>query len=268
MDFTPHTAKNGMDRFWDKRLVKVMMPAFFAQATWFVIVSCVEFVKSRNISTNYLLLFSNLICVNSENDIDPSIWYMSFLLFCYICFYLVFALIKNRRVAVVVLCTFWIAAMPIMVLMWPCCFYCVFAFPVGVLLAIEAERISIVVSTKILKIILILLFFSITIWYYFNFRQNRIVDNIVSILFAFGIMLLTSLVKCNKSKKLSFIGKHSFSIYLFQGKIIFGWFPYSNYASKTRLAVFLILSAVNICIAVLFDLLIPKIVKKIMADTY
>lgn len=78
-------------------------------------------------------------------------------------------------------------------------------------------------------------------------------DNIVSNLVAFDFIILISLVNVKKLKPLTFIGVHSFSLYLLQGKVIFGIVPYHNYSDNVRLIAFLILFALNLFLAVVFD---------------
>lgn len=245
-------SKNGLKNYWDNKFLKIFFPVIVAQLVWFLIYNIVTLILAKNVEIKWINVFGDLVCVNPLNGIDGSIWYMSFLLFCYICFYCIFGSIKNTKVAMIVFSALWIVLMPIMSKVWIFGFYCVSAFAVGVWVAFLFTQKSFNANTWV-RIIMSILFVAVGVGYYFVFRQNRIVDNIASDIIAFALISLIGLVNVEKCRVLKFIGEHSFSMYIFQGKIMFGWFPYQNYSATIRLVAFIVLFFVNILIAVLFD---------------
>lgn len=259
-------SQNGLKAFWDKRFVKILLPTFFAQALWFFGISFIQFLIYRGLSLEYSSIFSDLIATSAVNSIDGSIWYMSYLFFCYLCFYLFFAFFKSPKVAIITFSIVWIPLMPLSALIWDCSFYCVAAFAIGIWLAYLPGSKAIGKTDKRLRIGLLILFTTIGVYYYTVFRQSKVFDNIASIAVAFAIILLVSFLPNKRFKVLNFFGKHSFSIYLFQGKVIFGWFPYTNYSDTIKLIAFILLFILDIIVAVLFDMLIESVIKRISAN--
>ena len=49
------------------------------------------------------------------------------------------------------------------------------------------------------------------------------------------------------------LGEYSFPMYLLQGKVIFGIFPYQNYSESLRLLVFVALFIVNLICSIVFS---------------
>lgn len=254
--------KNGMRNFWDNKFLKIFFPVIVAQLGWFLIYNVIKSIFEKGVEIRWSTVFADIVCVSPLNGIDGSIWYMSFLLFCYICFYCIFGFIKNTKVAMVVFSVLWIVLMPILIIVWMYGFYCVSAFAVGVWMAFFSNKKSFNVNIYV-RIIASILFIAIGVGYYFVFRQSRIVDNIASDIIALAYIALIGFVNIEKSKVLNFIGKHSFSIYIFQGKIMFGWFPYENYSDSIKLLAYIVLFIVNILVAVAFDWVIKRITDRI-----
>lgn len=151
---------------------------------------------------------------------------------------------------------------------WEYNFYCVSSFLVGVWLSYIMNNLNFMdrinmLMIKISKCIYIIMSIIIVRGYYlhyFNFRENMFWDNVISNMLAVMFIVVCSMLPCKKIKILRFIGEYSFLIYLFQGKIIWGWFPYLNYSDNMRLFIFLVLFVVNIMTAVFVDKLLKKYV--------
>lgn len=255
-------SSNGLKNFWDNKFIKIFLPAILAQIVWLPIFNVLNSIFGRDIKINWSTLFGDLVCVNPLNALDGSIWYMSYLLFCYIFFYCIFGFIKKPKVAMAVFSVLWIVLLPIMLKIWLYNYYCITAFAVGVWMAAFSNRKSITENTCV-RVIAAILCVAIGVGYYFVFRQNIFVDNIASVITAFAFILLIGFVNVEKCRALNFIGRHSFAMYIFQGKIMFGWFPYENYSASIKLIVYIILFFVNMLVAVAFDKAIKLLVNKI-----
>ena len=83
-------SKNGLKNYWDNKFLKIFFPVIAAQLGWFTVYNIVKFIFEKSVDIKWINVFGDLVCVNPLNSIDGSIWYMSFLLFCYICFYSTF----------------------------------------------------------------------------------------------------------------------------------------------------------------------------------
>lgn len=97
-------------------------------------------------------------------------------------------------------------------------------------------------------------------YWHFLFRKNPILDNIVSNLIAVAFIIAVGfLLSKFRLRVLHFVGKHSFSMYLLEGKIIFRWFPYTNYSNNIRFIIFIVLFMINLLVAVVFDTILEKL---------
>ncbi len=90
-------------------------------------------------------------------------------------------------------------------------------------------------------------------YYFYNFRNNWLLDNIASNVLAMGFILIFSMVDCNKFKILRFVGTHSFILYLLQGKIIYR-FPYALLdAGLKRVISFIIVLGMSIFLSAMIN---------------
>ena len=250
----------GLNYYWDNKFKKIFMPAMMAQCSWSVLYIVVRCIWKRDFSLSILTNYVDLICCNSANGIDPSMWYLSYLLCCYITFYIVFVLIKNERCKLVSFLVLWIVIMPLMPMIWSHGFYCISSFAVGVIISYLMVTYPIHIP-KIIKTTLVIGGFGggLMYWHFF-FRKNSIIDNVASNLIAVAFIIMAGFMLSKfKLRVLHFVGKHSFAIYLFQGKIMFGRFPYTNYSNNIRFIMFIALFMINLLVAVAFDTILEKL---------
>jgi len=240
---------NGLSNFWDKKFKKIFVPAIIIQVLWSVLLSLEHYFSSGTMDFLFLN-FTDIVCSSPYNQIDGSIWYLSFLLFCYICFYFAFNYTNNVNVGISLLFVIWIPSMMIIPHIWVNSFYCMSSFTLGVLFGHLSQKHALKVIDPYIRVSIIVLAMICTIYYYYHFRQNIIADNILSNLLAISFIAFFSFFNCKNLKVLNFLGRNSYVLYLLQGKIIFGFFPYNNYDSYIRLLVTILLFAITVAVAV------------------
>ncbi len=79
--------KKGFDNWWDRKITKIFLPAILIQIVWFLLVSIYTYFSSKTITISWATLITDILCISQQNNIDGSMWYLSYLLFCYTVFY-------------------------------------------------------------------------------------------------------------------------------------------------------------------------------------
>ena len=172
--------EKGMEKFWDKKFLNIFFPAIFIQCVYLCIRMLQDYFNG-GVELDFQHLFSDVLCVGQTNGIDATMWYLSYLIFCYISFYFFFQYIHEIKKAFWGFVIFWVLATPAMIKLWHNAFYCVISFGLGVsiayFLAVMKVRIEFAKTG-----ILITLFVVIFIGYFVNYRVNYLLDNIASVL--------------------------------------------------------------------------------------
>jgi len=207
--------KSGIDAFFQKRVSKVLIPYFIVTLIW-IIVDAFLGMKHSMFST-----ILALIGVNLNEEIDKSMWYITYILIWYAIFYITFRIIKNNSIKVITLFLF-------SVVLYKTSFifpqavgvdlYFLY-FPIGVLLSLLYKKI-IAVKLKYLKIghiVLTIGCFAIFSVLYTQFNSYSIYF-LESMFFAIGSISLFGLLSLYsiKIKIIEFVGIISFEIYLFE----------------------------------------------------
>lgn len=88
----------GLDGFFKKRLPRILVP--YAIVTLVLVIVEIIFLDKKY---NPFVLILTLIGIHPRSPIDPTMWYIPYILFWYISFYVCFRCIKDNKMRVVVL---------------------------------------------------------------------------------------------------------------------------------------------------------------------
>ena len=249
--------ENGIERYWDNKIKKVYIPAAIIQLIWLIICCTFNGKSYFENEMSRLSFFSELLCINQNNEIDGSMWYLSYLLFCYLYFYF-YVHIPIKNIAIV-RCLYLILFALLSDFFWPYAANYVIAFPLGIMIANLLVKKQIIISRNICYKIIFLGSLVSVFYLKFLIDRNVFVENFASVELA-GLLILT--VKALNVHKFDFfvrLGKISFYVYLLEEKIIFDWINYENFSGVKRLLVFCILFILTIILSKLINELVLKI---------
>ena len=245
----------GLSGYWDNKFKKIFAPAIIIQVLWFLLCGIMNGNLISQLASPRDTLFAELMCLNQLNDVEGTMWYLSYLFFCYMSFFIFFSFAKKANYAVAFFLFFWVITMPVVAMLWGNSKSYVSCFAVGILLAFLERRFSIYFSLSNRVIVLLILLSILIVYVRFMFRKFIFCDNVASILLAFSLILAVKITNCRRQ---FFVGKHSFALYLLEGKIIFGWFNYDTYSVLPRFVVFIMLLVVTLIVSVFVDKVIEE----------
>ncbi len=91
--------------WWTRRIKKVMLPFWFAMAVQTIIMVKLAHIYSFK---DWLISFLGYVNYQTRETIDPTMWYITFLLICYFCFFFVFLLkIPDVYKVLIITVVFW-----------------------------------------------------------------------------------------------------------------------------------------------------------------
>jgi|GEM_PF-1044701 len=215
--------KKGIDgSFFIRRFKTVLLPYMIVTT----IVIALDFLTNTH-SISSSIILSSLFGLNMQ--VDPTMWYISFIFLWYLVFYVVFGL--NVRVHWKILCLM-ITSMLIK-LNIPSGFSLLntpyeyslhaFAFPLGVILALYSEKICSFFRTKTMLIwSLFTLGIALLVGFLLSFRyisfEHQTIYTVINLMLAFSLIIIVTLLNYLRieSKLLIILGKYSFEIYLLE----------------------------------------------------
>lgn len=246
------THKNGLDGYWDKKINRVFAPAWITQILFYGLTIVLSFLLTGDITTNWHTLFGDILCVHPDNAIDGTMWFISYLLLCYVSFYLFFLIIPNKNFATLFLSGFWLVSIPIQIMMWRESFYCAGAFIVGVWIGYFTVEKPVRVSVLFKFAAMVLCFGYIV--YYRTYGGNRLFLNIYSIAIALFLILAVQYLPRRVVRTLApFCGKYAFPLFLLEYKIIYSWFPYINYSPRASAFILILLTACCFAVSMIYQ---------------
>lgn len=206
--------RNGLQEFWKKRLLTVMIPYVTITLVWIVIDLCKG--KIYPLKT-YILL---LIGFDPGRTIDATMWYISFILLWYVAFWLVCKCAKRPLLRVIYLfcaslffCKF--VEMGIVTnLSWQWYLHA-FSFPIGVTVGTcfkDGIHKKALIGINIVTLLLIVILLP-------NIQDSMFVYMCLNIIIAIFVISLIMLKnhKRNSAKSLCLVGAYSYELYLVEG---------------------------------------------------
>ncbi len=238
----------GLNNWWDSKVRKIFLPAVLVQVIWYLLTVAFSLVKEGTVSVSWETLFGDLFCLTPQNEIDGTMWYLSYLLFCYALFFVCFRFLPDK-VKFLGFVVVWFILIPFAVKGWISGSYCISSFGIGVIWGKLAATGKIQLNA-VWKVVISVICLIVAVFYFLYPDKTILVDNVAGNIIAMGFIIFFSMVKCDKLRLLQFIGKNSFFLYLLEGKTIF-LFPFSSFAPGLRPVLFVALLTVSIALAAL-----------------
>ncbi|MBW4083540.1 acyltransferase [Paenibacillus sp. S150] len=218
---TKSQEKGGLQSFFKKRITVVLVPYMFVTFLWII----VDYLTGNTHSLKTIVLA--ILGFDFSRSIDPTMWYISFVLVWYTAFYICFVLTLNNIVRVMMLFTFSVVCIGVWQLNligsgsyeWG---LHSLIFPIGAWFALFGEKFIRKYKTKSL---LSLMALSIIMGILNNYIvlnsgiYNAVNDVIGTVFIVCGLMLLRH--SNFKSLFLELAGKYSYEIYLFEGYFLY-----------------------------------------------
>lgn len=248
--------KKGISKdFIYKRLTTVMLPYMIVTALWILI-------DTHHYGKRIIIL--SLLGFDPVRTIDPTMWYISFIMLWYLFFYLIFKLPINNifKLALLIAVSYLFRNHSLpqytqqLSYQWNLSAY---VFPIGVFIALYIDKLH-TLAGKASNALILIIGLSSLVSYCINIKNNILGMNYYSasnITFAlFAIVLFMSLANLNiKIKFLEFIGDISYEIYLFEGVFLWKY----NFMFKLQG------KALSITAYIVFTILCSVILKKLLA---
>jgi peptidoglycan/LPS O-acetylase OafA/YrhL len=213
--------KSGINlTFIYKRISKVGLPYIIITLVWILIDRL--FFK---INHDAIVIFKSLLGFDFKYSIDPTMWYITYIVMWYIIFFLIFILpMKDIFKIILFIAVYIFMKISSFNLIYDWHLYTE-AFPIGVLFAYllsKSSKLNINISRQIFFVLTTVILFRVFLYFLFevnNFTAyNKL--SISSIFLVFSILSFLILVGY-QSKILSFLGSISYELYLIEGKILF-----------------------------------------------
>lgn len=214
--------KNGVSNgFFRKRLSKVVLPYVIVTGIW-IAVDAIFLTRAYPWTTALLAL----VGFDLSTSIDPTMWFVTFIILWYLIFFLVFKLPTHDAVKLGLLFVFAYLFRNYAALMFPSRIAWqwglhAYLFPAGALAGLYYRRLSYAVRPKVLALCLGIA--TIPAFYAFSHYVGKsLIENQnysrANFAFALGIIILVAIARFYglKSKLLIFIGSISYELYLFE----------------------------------------------------
>lgn len=232
----------------------------------FALAICLFIVLNLILDRDYSVK-TTLLAFTGYTSIGNSNWFMFAMFMAYIAIYISYLMFKNKYALVTsttVLTLIYICVMSN--LQYSYWYDTILTFPFGMLFSLLREKVEsfVLQSNKHYYIISIISVIILAALYFLAKRFNplALTYNIFSIVFAFVILLITYKFQLN-NRILSFLGKHSFSIYILQrlSMLVFKGTSLVNHHFLFALICF----SITMLIAVGFDYVCDKIDSRLFA---
>jgi len=214
--------KNGVSNgFFKKRFSKVVLPYVIVTGIWLAI-DAIFLAKTYSWSTALLALTG----FDLSTSIDPTMWFVTFIILWYLIFFLVFKLPTRDAVKLVLLFVFAYLFRNHAALVFPSRIAWqwglhAYLFPLGALAGLYYRRLSYIVKPKVL--VLCLGVAVIPTFYFFSMYVGKSLDIFenytwANFAFALGVILLMAIARFYglSSKPLVLVGSISYELYLFE----------------------------------------------------
>ena len=237
----------GLDQFFSKRLFKVIIPYSIVTA-----LMCVYyFLCTDRQAPSAPTLLATILGVNPNSPIDPTMWYVTFIIFWYLIFYLIFSLRVKDFVKICLIFAGVYVIAPAGSFFHPSSgmVLYLFEFPIGVTIGLVYPWLCTINRSTLKYLILAIALVSIWLNIYFANRINldfihfgqitNVCTSIASLSLISAVQLFVNPVRMNKF--LGHFGNLSYEIYLVEGNILYlSHFYYLKFSWMPRIAFFLI----------------------------
>ncbi len=240
--------KNGLKDYFKKRYNKVLFPYELITIIWIFF----DVIGQKKYSTKIYLL--SFLGIDYTRSIDPTMWYVTFIILWYVIFYIIFKLSKKDSTRFTILNLFglffliFVKSGILKEIAEPFSLHSI-TFPIGVGIALYEERIRqyINIKSKILIIILISICYLIAKKVMILYLPTMCLDLI-------SLVLIIYILKYFNFKTLNFIGKYSYYIYLVEGYLIF----------RTKILTYINISSISIILYLAITFIIAFALSKIV----
>ena len=259
--------QNGKKGFWQKKILRIYIPYILIQALWLLV------SKTERSFSDIVLDFSLI------KPLHPFGWFLRYLMVCYIIFYFTL-FIKSFRVRMIAIgaafAVWFVIRSTILIDITPFLqARQTLAFPIGILLSVNIEKIRRSISSKRFATIISAVFLLIGVGIYAFIHFSRfnldtlplIVYNFIAmftcVFCAVGVIGLTYLIKPLQNKFMVIVSAFTMEIYLCHGYFLNYAYFYDNYVGIVLLEVLLCVTAVTthyLCNAISY--LIKRIFKR------
>lgn len=204
--------KNGLNQFFGKRFSKVIFPYILVTS----ILVFIEYVFLNKRYNSVVLIFT-IIGINPRSPIDPTMWFVTYILICYICFYFIFKYLEHNKSKIIALLIFSLFSYYILSRIFTqdigIIYYSIW-FSLGSIYVLLNTKDGVKINNKYIKFILIpvcLVFFIVTLdsW---NICYKQV--NCLSCLII-ALVISKFITKLN-TKYIEFIGRISYELYLLE----------------------------------------------------
>lgn len=205
--------RKGSQGFFKKRLMKVLLPYSLVTVIWILLDTLLYHL---HYSSPVIVL--SLIGFDLNRHVDPSMWFISFIILWYIAFYAVFSLPTSNklRIAVLFFVSLCFCFEPFnfgVTYQWH---FHSFIFPIGVLGSLYADRIKQFLSSKNalgLSLILFVAFIPLTVYSLASYHFVFYLQMLSNLCFALAAIALLGYLHLAGWE---YIGKMSYEIYLLE----------------------------------------------------
>lgn len=221
---------NGLKDFFKKRFLKMYVPYSIITVVWMAVL---VILLKENLSMTVML--KNILAIDTTNAVEPSMWYITYILIWYLLFWIIFKTRLYKFIKVLL-----ISLMPVLIyymynngilpslISWAYMLYSIF-FPLGVLIGAYDDKFKTIFKNSFVSIAIVSLLF---IFYMANMRMGTFEHfHYKYYLLAISSMSATILLSAMLMQKflsnirlLKLIGDFSYYLYLVEG---FWLFKYS-----------------------------------------
>lgn len=213
--------EKGLKNYFTNKIINVIIPYVIVQT-----ISMGLYAFSNGFHGGFFFNLSQLLGINSTNIYDPTMWYISFIIFWYVVFWLSYKIGKGSRVSLIIIGVISLAGFFYIPWYWGNnADYCVMTFFAGILVCEVSEtdlKIPTIMENRILEVlvcaVLAIAGYTLMIRYH---RFSVLTENIGAMMGMTAFVLLIRIFpKKYKFRILAFAGMISYWLYLFEMKLI------------------------------------------------
>lgn len=248
--------------YFYKRVSKVLLPYSLVTIAW-ILIDIIIFNKVYSLK----LILAAILGLDVTRSIDPSMWYVTFIILWYIAFYAIFKLPLRNVVKIFVLFCLSYTFDNLVINRFPALFWQfdlhAYAFPVGVIISLYSSKIIklININAKLILTLLFILFVILFALLYPITSHNLYYYSSSNIALTLSIILLVITLNLYnlKSKTLIMLGNISYELYLFEF-VFLTKYPILGFF-KSKLIAIIVYLTVIVLLSIMLKRLISYLIK-------